>query len=127
MCDKSQESEEFGDGEAGLRDDAPWRGPRGDREVAARDQLAAGCSGDCLHGGDHRLRHGDDLLHHGAARRHDVLEIGAAAVVEIILIQVPKNTLRNDSGFYATSAISSSGRQTTANRLIGFSAATRLE
>jgi hypothetical protein len=41
----------------------------------------SGCSGDCLHGGDHRLRHGDDLLHHGAARRHDVLEIGAAAVV----------------------------------------------
>ena len=53
---------------------------RGDREIAARDELAAGRRRDALHRGDHRLRQGDDLLHHGAAGVHDLLEIGAAAV-----------------------------------------------
>ena len=53
---------------------------RGDGEVAARDQLAAGGGGLACTRGDHRLRQGDDLLHHGAAGRHDLLEIGAAAV-----------------------------------------------
>ena len=37
---------------------------RGDREVAARHQLAAGRGGGCLHRGDDRLRQRDDLLHH---------------------------------------------------------------
>ena len=52
----------------------------GDRQIAGRHQLAAGGGGGALHRGDHRLRQVDDLLHHGAARRHDVREIGAAAV-----------------------------------------------
>ena len=57
-----------------------FRGRGGDGQIATGDQLAAGGAGDALHGGDHRLRQIDDLLHHGAAGRHDVLEIGAAAV-----------------------------------------------
>ena len=51
-----------------------------DRQIATGDQLAAGGGGGALHGGDHRLRQVDDLLHHGAAGRHDVAEIGAPAV-----------------------------------------------
>ena len=53
---------------------------RGDGEIAACDQLAARRRRHALHRGDHRLRQVDDLLHHGAAGRHDVAEIGAAAV-----------------------------------------------
>ena len=59
-------------GEAGLG--------RGDGEIAACDELAAGGGGDALHRRDHRLRQVDDLLHHRAAGRHDLAEIGAAAV-----------------------------------------------
>ena len=53
---------------------------RGDGEIAARDELAAGRGRDALHRRDHRLGQGDDPLHHGAAGVHDLLEIGAAAV-----------------------------------------------
>ena len=50
------------------------------RKIAGRHQLAAGCGRDAVHRRDHRLRAVDDRLHHRAARRHDVLEVAAAAV-----------------------------------------------
>jgi hypothetical protein len=56
------------------------RGFRGNRQIAARDQLAAGGGRDALHGGDNRLRQVHDRLHHGAAGIHDLGKVGAATV-----------------------------------------------
>ena len=53
---------------------------RGDREIAACDQLASGGGGDALHGGDHRLRQLHDGLHHRAAGIHHLGKIGAPAI-----------------------------------------------
>jgi hypothetical protein len=52
----------------------------GDREIAARDQLAAGGGRYALHGGDHGFRQMHDRLHHRAAGIHHLRKVGAAAV-----------------------------------------------
>ena len=55
------------------------------REATARSQLATSWQPAAvavrLHRGDDGLRQRDDLLHHAAAQCHDVLEIGAAAIL----------------------------------------------
>ena len=51
-----------------------------DRQVAARDQLAAGGGGDAFDCGDHRLRQLLDRHHQVAAPFHQRFEIAAAAV-----------------------------------------------
>ena len=52
----------------------------GDREVAARHELAAGRRRDALDRGDDRLRQAHDRLHHRRAAGQDIGEIGPAPV-----------------------------------------------
>ena len=52
----------------------------GDGEIATRHQLTAGGGRHTLHGRDYRLGQIHDPLHHIAARRHDVMEIGSAGI-----------------------------------------------
>ena len=52
----------------------------GDREIAARHELAPGGRGDAFHGGDHRLRQSHDPLHHRGAAAEKVCEIGPAPI-----------------------------------------------
>jgi hypothetical protein len=56
------------------------RGLGGDRQIAARHELAAGRGRDALHGGDDGLRQTHDRLHHRAAGVHDLPKIGPAAI-----------------------------------------------
>ena len=52
----------------------------GNCQVATRHKLTTGRGRHALHGGNDRLRQIDDLLHHRAAHRHDVAEIGTPSI-----------------------------------------------